>query len=63
MVHAKLRKVYLAGILPSRTSSEREVLHPTPDIEVLVVESPRKAVMMNGRLPVSKVIGRLDLAR
>ena len=54
-----------AGLLPSRVSSDKEVLQHTEDIKLLVVESPRKVVMVNGglRLPVSKSLGRQEVFR
>ena len=42
-------------------SSEKESPQLMTDIEVLVVESPRKGVMINGRYPVSKSLGRLTV--
>ncbi|CAK0785972.1 hypothetical protein CVIRNUC_009185 [Coccomyxa viridis] len=53
------------GLLPSRVSSDKEVLQHTEDIKLLVVESPRKVVMVNGglRLPVSKSLGRQEVFR
>lgn len=40
-------------------SLEKESPQLMTDIEVLVVESPRKGVMLNGRYPVSNSVGRM----